>query len=258
MPYLRCPSCFSAINVKAEDIEFARCRECNVDLYENYYAGWSLEAAKKFIRSENGRLQREYLRQKRLASAQPKSAQIYQNQSAGQVFETVSENREPYGVGGWLALLVIALIFLSPLSNYAGLLADHEIVEQEYRNSEIPIGMREILIIESLKTLDYIYFTVDLFISIFCGLLLLFCYRPIAVQFCIAGFFIRSIIIPIVAFYHLTNLDFVDSAAATAFGGEALLEVLGPSLFSSGIWTAYLLLSKRVRNTYYSPKVPTY
>ena len=117
MPYLRCPSCISAINVKAEDIEFARCRECNVDLYENYYAGWSLEAAKKFIRSENGRLQREYRRQKRLASAQPQPAptprepqQIYQDHSKGKIYEAVFD-----GVGKLVgfALTCFVAVFLA-------------------------------------------------------------------------------------------------------------------------------------------------
>ena len=56
MPNLRCPECFYATSVRADAVETARCKTCDVDLHQHYFEGRSAVEAKAFIAEENQRL----------------------------------------------------------------------------------------------------------------------------------------------------------------------------------------------------------
>lgn len=147
------------------------------------------------------------------------------------------------GVGGWLAFLVAGFIALGPLVGAARMLSEFQAAE----SSTSQLADNQLWI--SFKIASWGIFAVTAAISVSAGIVLNKIYRPSSVGYAIACLWVIG---PIGNFAYLVAavLTFGEKAAA-----ESLPETLGGiigAVIVSAIWTAYLLLSKRVSDTYYS------
>jgi hypothetical protein len=134
---------------------------------------------------------------------------------------------EPSGIGGWLQFLIIALIFLGPLLN-----AVMTYVElQSAKDMEPPLSSDGFML---LQLISWSIFAAYCAISIGTGLLLQKRRK-------------RSTIYIVVGLIWLLGpiLNIGAAAIADAFDGSE-----GRSIVFSVVWTAYLLRSKRIKNTY--------
>jgi len=146
----------------------------------------------------------------------------------------------PYGVGGWLALLVAGMLVLGPLLGIGRTYAEFITTEHQYP------ALAQVAEWSSFKTVEWIAVLVFCAISIYGGLglatkqtpdavsrakLVLWFNYPISIF--VIGVIIPAVMIP-------------DSGKEVAMAIPSLIA----SLIAVGIWTAYLNRSKRVRNTY--------
>lgn len=147
----------------------------------------------------------------------------------------------PKGVGGWLAFLIIILAILSPVANI-GMLA------REFHEIE----METPLMLHISAYVQYKWFcwgTVWLasVISIAAGILLWKKHDWKSVRYAISAlWFIGPFSIILVGLYFCMSFG-------TDMLGGFLKDVTGSflkSVFWAVVWTAYLLKSKRVKNTY--------
>lgn len=143
------------------------------------------------------------------------------------------------GVDGWLAFLVAGLIVLGPLLGVSRLYS--EFVAAEQSNPQL----LQSALYSSYKTSSWAIFAITTMISISAGYALSSRHRPSTVTFAIACLWVIG---PVGDFAYII-------ASALIFGAIPSLspEMVGSIVGSaarSAIWTAYLLRSKRVKNTY--------
>lgn len=148
---------------------------------------------------------------------------------------TYENDLKPEGIGGWLVLLSIGVV-LNPVIILIALVTNHLPLVMD--------GTLSILLKEDMRLFIFIVFEIlgniaFLFFSI--GIIILF--------------FRKNRILPkLLIAYFWTNLAFV--IADTVIVGISLgeKELVPPELvraiISSTIWTFYLLMSKRVKNTF--------
>ena len=160
-----------------------------------------------------------------------------------------TEKNEPYGVGGWLALLVVGLTILGPLLEYGMIWNSYAGLELANYAQTGTLELNQLQ--KNVKSIDILYFLINSLLSMMSGFILLTKYQPIAVRFCIGAFFARGLLVPVIAALHVNNLEFVDASTASAVINDTVSAIVR-NLFVAGAWTAYLLLSKRVKNTYYT------
>lgn len=145
----------------------------------------------------------------------------------------------PAGVGGWLLLLVVGLMFLGPLMGAGRLSADITSIESQYPNLlSIPVW-------STFKSASWWSFVVVCCLSFYAGLglakgrdfsvvkrakILLWIIGPVASI--IMGLFIPLVVIGKVE-------------SDPQFFGSLIASVIG-----AAIWTAYLSKSRRVKATY--------
>ncbi len=159
--------------------------------------------------------------------------------------DVASESRKgPSGVGGWLLLLVAGMLVLGPLLGAGRINADIMTAEHQYP------ALRSLPQWSNFKVATWWTFLAIIAVSIYGGWglargrdwsvvrrakLVLWIAGPV-------GALILSVVVP------LATLGESYAGHAQFVGG------LLASVIAAGIWTAYLLKSKRVRNTYGPPK----
>ena len=146
----------------------------------------------------------------------------------------------PKGVGGWLTFLIIVLSVLNPLANIGMLAAELRRVEQETPYLlEIPVFIH-------YKWFSWALVLACSAIGIAAGYTLWKKHVWKSVRLAMIAIWVMGPLATVlVALYIYMSFG---SMAAEA-GGEIIGSLIRSLLFA-GIWTAYLLRSKRVRNTY--------
>lgn len=147
------------------------------------------------------------------------------------------------GVGGWLALLIFGLCILGPLSNLGRLSADFQAAEQSTP------GLASLSTWLNYKQYMWWTYFVTAILTFIAGYRLWKIHRPESVRFAIAALWIANL---------LASLGYF-AAAYAALGQIALTQAI-PTLvkqllFSvgiAGVWTLYLVKSRRIKNTYYT------
>ena len=168
-----------------------------------------------------------------------------------QITEERRATKKPYGVRGWLALLVVGMMFLGPLMG-AGSINSY-IMMTEYKSPQITSLAEWIL----FKRVTWWAFLVVVAIDFYGGLGLArgrdwsVVNRAIQILWVTGPLasILMFVIIPFFVFRKAGVGGIIPASGWTAY----LAEYTGPfivSLIAAGVWTAYLSKSKRVRNTY--------
>ncbi len=162
-----------------------------------------------------------------------------QRNTTDQITEEKLTASEPYGVRGWLALLVIGMMILGPLMGAGRINSDIMMAEHQYPE------ITSLSQWKTYKTVTWWGYLIVVAISFYGGFGLvrgrewsvvtrakqiLWITGPVAS-------IVMAVLIPLFAF---GKMDV----------GPEFIGVFIGSLISAGIWTAYLSKSKRVRNTY--------
>lgn len=150
--------------------------------------------------------------------------------------------KEPYGVGGWLALLVVGLTILGPLLSFGMTSGEISSTERDYPEL---IGND---LWEQIKAITWTALGIQVVITFTAGFRLTNAFRPSSVRFAIFALWFSGVGITVITFVLMANLSGFDSAAVEAELARGVVQ----GTITAGIWTAYLLLSKRVKNTYYT------
>ncbi|HMN14365.1 MAG TPA: DUF2569 family protein [Bellilinea sp.] len=154
--------------------------------------------------------------------------------------------KNPYisGIGGWLGLLVVGLTILGPLSGFGKL-------SNEFRDAleQFPqlAGNSQW---QNYKQMSWLIFTASAAISFSAGYRLWKIHFPESVRFAILALWLAG---PLGNILYMASAFFI---FGDNVGGNVIAEMIGGTIAScvaAGIWTAYLMRSVRVRNTYKLP-----
>lgn len=151
------------------------------------------------------------------------------------------EKRELHGVGGWLAFLVIGLMFLGPLISLGITASDLARMERDYPNL---MGNSDW---KTLKILTWGGMVTQVAFTFTAGFRLSNSFNPASVRFAIFTLWFVAVGLPVAQFYAVTSFTRLDGDDIRS----DLARWIGQSLLWAIIWTAYLVRSKRVKNTYY-------
>lgn len=175
-------------------------------------------------------LQREYL------SRNPQATLVPSEPANEGHAQTISHSN-PTGVGGWLGLLVVGLIGLGPLITLTT--TAQEIFVAESKNLTLTYNSAW----QSVKSLIWIISILYCAISIYAGWRLISRKTRRTVPIVVACIWIAG---PGLTIFSLFAINFWFGVTDTSgFGAE----LARPFVFCA-IWTPYLLMSKRVANTY--------
>ena len=153
----------------------------------------------------------------------------------------MTKNQYLAGVGGWLGFLIIGLMILWPLI-YFGILSN------EFHDAEkqFPQLINNAQVVK-FKQVSWLIFAAQVAISFSAGYRLWKIHFSESVRFAILALWLSG---PLGNFMYLIAIAFIFGLQA---GTDALPEmlggILGPCIHAS-IWTAYLMRSLRVKNTY--------
>jgi hypothetical protein len=155
---------------------------------------------------------------------------------------SVAQN-SPSGVGGWLGFLVLGLTALGPALGASQKYQAFSMAE--FNSPQLATYAPYI----SYKTESWVIFIIGAAISIAAGFLLYFRHQPSSVRFAVIALWL---IFPVRQAMYLfaANGSFSPQIADTITQDMGVW-IIG-SVIAAGIWTAYLLMSKRVKNTYHS------
>lgn len=142
------------------------------------------------------------------------------------------------GVGGWLALLVAVLIVVSPVLSATMIFA-----QQQEARGLYPEGVDSELW-GSILLLDWSMFGLQALLGIFAGILLLKRFQRSTVWMVIGLIWLSSVGVGVLSLG--LGESFIPGSATAAEVGGSLVRPIG---FST-IWSLYLVLSRRVKNTY--------
>lgn len=147
------------------------------------------------------------------------------------------------GVGGWLTLLIIGLCIMSPLSGFGKLSSDFEMAE---KSTPVLLTLNTWA---DYKQYTWWVFSLSALLSFIAGYRLWKIHSKDSVRFAIIVLWTVNLLKPLGYFFvgYATLGQQAASAATTSlisagFGG----------LIMAGIWTMYLMKSRRVKNTYQS------
>ena len=146
------------------------------------------------------------------------------------------------GVGGWLAFFVIALCVLGPFQAISNTMRDFQALESAHAGATA---------LESWQNYKFGAWTLIGFsvaLRLVAGILLTSVHKPFSVHFTIAVLWITPIVTAIGTYLLINTLFGTDTAAGSQ---EGVIYELTVGLTIATIWTAYLLKSVRVKNTYY-------
>ncbi len=147
------------------------------------------------------------------------------------------DERALRGIGGWLALLIALLGIVSPLRT---------IVEAISLWSLQPGQLGDGVDLLPFQLVETAVILVKLAGSIYVAWRLYAVHRPETVRIAIRGLWLLTIVLSLV------EIVLVTLVTGTSIGmllGRSIL-VLAQGLIFAGVWTAYLLRSRRVANTY--------
>lgn len=151
---------------------------------------------------------------------------------------------QPHGVGGWLAVLVYWLIVIGPA---LGLLMLVGTISSQLQDSSLSpqVGSSQLLY---LTVLDGVTWIAQSGLSIYAGRRLRDRFEPASVRYAILILWFNSIGVAVLQFLALAILPSSDAASlAVFFLGRSLLLIIPVAM-----WNAYLVFSRRVKNTYYA------
>lgn len=151
---------------------------------------------------------------------------------------------QPHGVGGWLAVLVYWLIVIGPA---LGLLMLVGTISSQLQDSGLSpqVGSSQLLY---LTVLDGVTWITQSGLSIYAGRRLRDRFEPVSVRYAILILWFNSIGVAVLQFLALAILPSSDAASlAVFFLGRSLVLIIPVAM-----WNAYLVFSRRVKNTYYA------
>ena len=141
------------------------------------------------------------------------------------------------GIGGWLLLFILTRIVLGPPWNAFR-------THQRWDSLEAQVGAyAQSAEFAQLQQSAWILYAAGTAIGIATGLLLVLKRGPLSVWAAICGLWIAGLVLPILGYVyglHITREQVKLSDLSFVF----------VQMLSVGLWTAYLLMSKRVKNTY--------
>jgi hypothetical protein len=143
------------------------------------------------------------------------------------------------GVAGWLALFVAILAAISPLLSVV------QVYIALYREPMAPLVYGDLW--PTVQGFEWALVVVTTLIGWFCAYRLLNVQNWTSVRIAIAGVWtmgVGSMVVETIGILYFTGADFGDLVSA---GGPAF--IIRPFIFGL-VWTAYLLKSRRVENTY--------
>lgn len=143
------------------------------------------------------------------------------------------------GVGGWLLLLVIGLMFLGPLMGAVGINSDFMSIESQYPN------LKTVAAWVTYKSATWWTFLLVCCLSFYAGLGLLKSRNILVVKRAKIILWVIGPVTSIVLGIFIPHLVFGKSEFNPQFVGSMIA-----SIIVSAIWTAYLSKSKRVIATY--------
>jgi len=153
----------------------------------------------------------------------------------------VAKNQDISGVGGWLALLVFGLMILGPLLGLGALLNEFSTAVEQLPQLANNAKWQD------YQQISWLIYTVSVAISFSAGYRLWKIHFPESVRFAIISQWLAG---PLTYVLHqisgIVMFDMIpDGDTIARMVGGTIAAVIG-----AGIWTAYLMLSVRVRNTY--------
>jgi uncharacterized RDD family membrane protein YckC len=146
------------------------------------------------------------------------------------------------GVGGWLAWLVGCLMSIGPAVGLGELLSDFERAEQHFPNLLSGSAWGE------YQELTWYVFACSVAISIYAGYRLWKVHVKVSVQIAVISLWLAgpiSSLCNIAIFWHLFGAKAIEQQPLAA-AVSLVVSVAG-----AAVWTAYLLRSVRVKNTYF-------
>jgi len=156
----------------------------------------------------------------------------------------MAKNVNISGVGGWLAILVVGLTIIGPLWGFSELSTYFRKSVEEF--PRLASNARW----QNYEHASWLIFTASAVISFAGGLRLWKTHLPESVRFAIIALWLAG---------PLANVLYIVSAIII-FGGNVnghfIAQMVGgiiSSVIGASIWTAYLMRSVRVRNTYKLP-----
>jgi Protein of unknown function (DUF2569) len=153
--------------------------------------------------------------------------------------EETTGKKQLVGVGGWLAFLVAVLFILGPILSLLLTLGEVSSTEKQY--PEI-VGNE---LWANIKLVIWATLASQIAISIFAGYRLNSRRVPATVPIVIACLWLMGPVLNFLAFLIVSSMN----QQADASTNEIAVEIFRSVMTATG-WTAYLLLSRRVKNTY--------
>lgn len=151
--------------------------------------------------------------------------------------------KQPHGVGGWLAVLVYWLIVIGPALGFFMLLGGLSLLRQDNALQAQAASLASYIVV-----LDLVTWITQSGLSIYAGRRLRDRFEPASVRYAILILWFNSIGVAVLQFLALAILPSSDTASlAVFFLGRSLVLIIPVAM-----WNAYLVLSRRVKNTYYS------
>ncbi len=151
------------------------------------------------------------------------------------------DRKELRGVRGWLAFFVLALCALGPALELVQQVGDFASARQNMAGTALASRWA------SYETVAWVVFAVTVLLRWAAGFMLLRVFRRVSVRVAVAVLFATPLL------SQLGNLGAIAAAfgdsAARAAGGEVVAGLLR-GLLIAAVWTAYLMRSRRVGNTY--------
>lgn len=164
------------------------------------------------------------------------------NEAGSQIKNTV--NTTPSGVGGWLLLLIVGMMFLGPLLGVAKINGEIMMVEQQ--NPDI-INFDKWI---TLKNASWFTVSITAMLSFYGGFGLVRGRNELVVKKAKIILWIIGPISVIIMMAIIPTIIFSYENINSQFFGLLIVHIA-----IAGAWTAYLSKSKRVKNTYKKPKI---
>lgn len=150
-------------------------------------------------------------------------------------------NESIAGIGGWLGFLIVSLMILSPLAGLGRLFGEISVAEIQYPQLVANTQW------SNYKQASWLILALSVAISFSAGNRLWKSHFSESVRFAILALWISG---PLGNLLHLTTAVVVMGSQAMSSAFPEMLGGIIGSCIPAGVWTAYLMRSVRVRNTY--------
>ena len=145
------------------------------------------------------------------------------------------------GVGGWLAFFLISLSLLSPLRAY------EDLTRTFFEAEGATAGLVSSPLWRTYKTILWSALGAQVGLSWIAGWLLVTTTRRGSVRWTIGLLWSVTLVLPLLTFFAVSSMLGPKMGAAQA--ETAIVTMVAGSVWAA-VWTAYLLRSRRVKNTY--------